>query len=207
MNLEKEILSFLEQPQPERFEELALQLFEVQRKKNRPYDLYCRALDVSVSSWKEIPGLPQQAFKHSEVRSFPADEIHLGFRTSGTTGEGYGRHFLPSLDVYRTAVIRGWDHARLPHFPIGLLMPSPRQNPHSSLAQMGGFLSANREHQHFWKAPGRLDPESLCNFVSGQPGAVVLFGTALAFLDILETTAGKPIFLPPGSLIIRTRGF
>lgn len=207
MNLEKEILSFLEQPQPERFEELALQLFEVQRKKNRPYDLYCRALGVSVSSWKEIPGLPQQAFKHSEVRSFPADETHFEFRTSGTTGEGYGRHFLPSLDVYRTAVIRGWDDARLPHFPIGLLMPSPRQNPHSSLAQMGGFLSANREHQHFWKAPGRLDPESLCNFVSGQPGAVVLFGTALAFLDILETTAGKPIFLPEGSLIMETGGF
>src|ERR1700745_1367756 len=145
MNLEKEILSFLERPQPERFEELALQLFEVQRKNNRPYDLYCRALGISVSSWKEIPGLPQQEFKHSEVRSFPAHEKHFDFRTSGTDGEEYGRHFLPSLDLYKTAGIRGWDHARLPHFPIGLLMPSPGQNPHSSFAQMGALLSRHRE--------------------------------------------------------------
>src|SRR5260370_10163643 len=122
MNLEKEILSFLEQPQPERFEELALQLFEVQRKKNRPYDLYCRALGVSVSSWKEIPSLPQQAFKHSEVRSFPADATHFEFRTSGTTGQAYGPQFLPSLAGYRTAVILCSALAPLPQFPTGLLM-------------------------------------------------------------------------------------
>src|SRR4051794_27681409 len=114
MNLEKEVVSFLEQPQPERFEELAIRLFEVQRKKNRPYDFYCRALSVSVSSWKDIPGLPQQAFKHSEIRSFPANETRFEFRTSGTTGEGYGRHFLPSLDLYKAAVLRGWDYHRLP---------------------------------------------------------------------------------------------
>src|SRR5260221_14696802 len=207
MSLVKEILSFLVQPRPERFEELAIRVFEVQRKKNRPYDLYCRALGVSTSSWKEIPGLPQQAFKLSEVRSFPADETRFEFRTSGTTGEGYGRHFLPSLDLYRTAVIRGWDHARLPHFPIGLLMPSPRQNPHSSLAQMGGFLTTNREHQHFWKVPGRLDRESLCNFVSGQRGPGILFGTAFAVLEILETAAGKRLSLPEVSLIMETGGF
>jgi Acyl-protein synthetase, LuxE len=207
MNLEKEILSFLERPEPERFEELAIQLFEVQRKKNRPYDRYCRALGIAVSSWKEVPGLPQQAFKHSEVRSFPADQTQFEFRTSGTTGEGYGRHFLPSLELYREAVLRGWDHMRLPDYPIGLLMPSPCQNPYSSLAQMGAFLSKNREHQYFWKTPGRIDMESLRNFVSGQQGPVVLFGTALAFVDILETSGGSSISLPEGSLIMETGGF
>ncbi|HET9378816.1 MAG TPA: hypothetical protein VFO40_27845 [Chthoniobacterales bacterium] len=205
MNLEKEILSFMEQPQPGRFEELAIQLFELQRKKNRPYDLYCRALGVSVSSWKEIPGLPQQVFKHSEVRSFPAEETRFEFRTSGTTGEGYGRHFLPSLGLYRTAVMRGWAHARLPDYPIGLLMPDPRQNPHSSLAQMGAFLGEDRDHRCFWKNHGSLDVSSLRNFISDRPRPVVLFGTALAFLDILETS--DPISLPEGSLIMETGGF
>jgi hypothetical protein len=205
MNLEKEILSFLEEPQPERFEELAIRLFELQRKKNRPYDLYCRALGVSVSSWKEIPGLPQQVFKHSDVRSFPAEESRFEFRTSGTTGEGYGRHFLPSLALYRTAVQRGWTHARLPDYPIGLLMPNPRQNPHSSLAQMGAFLGEDRDHWSFWKDPGSLDAESLRDFISDRQRPVVLFGTALAFLDILETS--DPICLPEGSLIMETGGF
>src|ERR1700732_3486779 len=168
MSLEKEILSFLVEPRPERFEELAIRLFEVQRKKNRPYDLYCRALGVSISSWKEIPGLPQQAFKLSEVRSFPADETRFEFRTSGTTGEGYGRHFLPSLELYKEAFRRGCDCPRLPDYPIGLLMPNPRQNPHSSLAQMGGFLSENREHRYFWQDAGRVELGGLGNFISAQ---------------------------------------
>ncbi len=174
MSLEKEILSFLVQPRPEQFEELAIRLFEVQRKKNRPYDLYCRALGVSISSWKEIPGLPQQAFKHSEVRSFPAAETRFEFRTSGTTGEGYGRHFLPSLELHKEAVLRGGDHAGLPNYPIGLLMPNPRQNPHSSLAQMGGFLSEIRGHEYFWQDAGGLEVESLRNFISAQQRPVVL---------------------------------
>src|ERR1700726_255376 len=154
MSLEKEILSFLVQPRPERFEELAIRLFEVQRKKNRPYDLYCRALGVSISSWKEIPGLPQQAFKHSEVRRFPANETRFEFRTSGTTGEGYGRHFLSSLELYKKAVLRGWDFAGLPRYRVGLLMPTPSQNPYSSLARMGAFLSDDAEPHCFWKDPG-----------------------------------------------------
>jgi hypothetical protein len=207
MSLEKEIRSFLVQPRLERFEELAIRLFEVQRKKNRPYDLYCRVLGVSsISSWKEIPGLPQQAFKLSEIRSFPANETRFEFRTSGTTGEGYGRHFLPSVELYKEAVLRGWDHARLPDYPMGLLMPNPRQNPHSSLAQMGGFLTENREHRYFWQEAGHLELESLRNFISAQKRPVVLFGTALAFLNILETTAGSSISLPAGSLIIETGG-
>lgn len=209
MNLEREIFSFLEQPQPERFEELAIRLYEVQRQKNRPYDLYCRALGVSnkVSSWKEIPGLPQQAFKHSEIRSFPADQTQFEFRTSGTTGEGYGRHFLPSLELYKRAVLQGWNCARLPRYPIGLLMPSSIQNPYSSLAQMGAFLSDSTEHEYFWKDPGRLEVEKLRSFISRQRGPVILFGTALAFLNILESSGRSPIALPEGSLVMETGGF
>jgi acyl-CoA synthetase (AMP-forming)/AMP-acid ligase II len=207
MNLEQEILAFLKQPEPERFEELAIRLYEIQRQKNRPYDLYCRALGVSVSSWREIPGLPQQAFKHSEIRSFPVDQTRFEFRTSGTTGEGYGRHFLPSLDLYRQAVLRGWDYAGLPRYPIGLLLPRSSQNPHSSLARMGTFLSENKEHEYFWKDPGLLDLESLRNFVERQRGPIVLFGTALAFVHILESSDKSQTSLPEGSLILETGGF
>jgi hypothetical protein len=205
MNLEKEILSHLEEPQPERFEELAIRLYEFQRQKNRAYDLYCRALGISVFSWKEIPGLPQQAFKHSEIRSFPADETRFEFRTSGTTGEGFGRHFLPSLELYRTAVQRGWDYAGFPRYPIGLLMPNPNQDPYSSLARMGGFLSDQVEY--FWKSSGQLDLENLRNFIAHSPGPVILFGTALAFLDVLESSGRSPFSLSEGSLLIETGGF
>jgi hypothetical protein len=208
MNLEEEILFFLERPKPERFEELAIRLYQIQRAKNRPYDLYCRALGIpnEVSSWNEIPGLPQQAFKHSEIRSFPAEETRFEFRTSGTTGEGYGRHFLPSLDLYKKAVLQGWDHARLPRYPIGLLMPTAVQNPYSSLARMGAFLSDDVEHQYFWKDPGRLDLTNFRNFIARARGPIILFGTALAFLDLLESGRSQ-LSLPEQSLVMETGGF
>jgi Acyl-protein synthetase, LuxE len=207
MTLDREILSFLERPQPERFEELAIRLYQIQRAKNRPYDLYCRALEVpgDVSSWKEIPGLPQQAFKYSEIRSFPAAETRFEFRTSGTTGEGYGRHFLPSLDLYEKAVQRGWDWAGLPRWPIGLLMSTSIQTPHSSLAQMGMFL--NRGAHSFWKDTGNLDLDRLRIFAGQTSGPITLLGTALAFLDLLEHSTESPLRLPKGSLLMETGGF
>jgi hypothetical protein len=207
MSLDREILSFLERPQPERFEELALRLYQAQRAKSRPYDLYCRTLEVpnDISSWKGIPGLPQQIFKHSEIRSFSAAETRFEFRTSGTTGEGYGRHFLPSLELYEKAVQRGWDWAGLPRYPLGLLMPSPSQNPHSSLARMGWFL--NQGTDSFWNKAGCLDLDRLRVFVSQANGPITLFGTALAFLDLLERSSGSRFRLPDGSLVMETGGF
>jgi hypothetical protein len=207
MTLDREILSFLEQPESERFEELAIRLYQIQRTKNRPYDLYCRALDVSkdISSWKQIPALPQRAFKRSEIRSFPASETRFEFRTSGTTGEGYGRHFLPSLELYEKAVQRGWDWAGLPRYPTGLLMPTSTQNPHSSLARMGTFLSQAAEN--FWKNTGALDLDRLRIFAEQAEGPIILFGTALAFLDLLERSLESRPTLPKGSLVMETGGF
>jgi hypothetical protein len=207
MNLEREIFSFLRRPKPERFEDLAIRLYQQQREKNRPYDLYCRALGISVSSWNEIPGLPQQAFKLSEIRSFPVEQTQFEFRTSGTTGEGFGSHFFPSLDFYREAVQRGWDYAELPRYPIGLLMPSPSQNPYSSLARMGAFLAEQTEHQSFWRDPGGIELVKLRDFIERGRKPVVLFGTALAFLDLLESSGWSEIALPEGSLVMETGGF
>jgi hypothetical protein len=70
---------------------------------------------------------------------------------------------------------------------------------------MGAFLGEDRDHRSFWKDPGRIDVESLRNFISAQQRPVVLFGTALAFLDILETS--EPMSVPEGSLIMETGGF
>jgi len=111
MALEEEILCFLQEPDTEKFETIALKLYEHQRKQNSVYSRYCESLGQSepIDSWNRIPAVPQQAFKYSELRSFPATETAAEFRTSGTTGEGFGRHFLGSLRLYQTAVQKGWD--------------------------------------------------------------------------------------------------
>src|SRR6266478_8357982 len=130
MSLEEEILRFLQEPDRDKFETGAFKLYEYQRSRNPVYARYCEFLEGSgpIDSWKKIPAVPQQAFKYSELRSFPADQTGAEFRTSGTTGEGFGRHFLGSLRLYQTAVQKGWDYFDLPSHPLILLMQHPEKS-------------------------------------------------------------------------------
>src|SRR4051794_3351307 len=102
-NLAESVSCFIAAPDEAGFEPLALELYAHQRRHNPVYARYCDYLGVGtvLDSWKQIPGLPQQAFKQQAVLSFPETEARFEFRTSGTTGEGYGRHLLPSLELYR----------------------------------------------------------------------------------------------------------
>ena len=207
MTLEEEILCFLHEPAKEKFEALALRLYEHQRKQNSVYSRYCESLRRSgpIHCWNEIPAVPQQAFKYSELRSFPATETVAEFRTSGTTGEGFGRHFLGSLRLYQTAVQKGWDYFRLPRNRFILLMQHPEKAEFSSLSRMGGFLS-NGQHDSFYvNSDGAVEVDRIRTFLSSLGEPVTLFGTALAFLNLLEETSDLP--LPPGSILMETGGF
>jgi len=128
VSLEAEILRFLSEPFEDKFEPLALKIFDYQRRENLPYARYCEFVETpqQVSSWKRIPGLPQQAFKRSELRSFPVERTGAEFRTSGTTGEGHGKHLLLSLRLYEAAIQRGWDFFRLPRQSFMLRSPESK---------------------------------------------------------------------------------
>jgi len=207
MALEEEILCFLQEPDTEKFETIALKLYEHQRKQNSVYSRYCESLGQSepIDSWNRIPAVPQQAFKYSELRSFPATETAAEFRTSGTTGEGFGRHFLGSLRLYQTAVQKGWDYFRLPRNPFILLMQNPEKVGFSSLSRMGGFLSNGRPDSFYVNSKGVVEVNRIRTFLSSRSEPVTLFGTALAFLNLLEETSDLP--LPPGSILMETGGF
>jgi hypothetical protein len=207
MPLEEEILCFLQQPDKEKFETVALRLYEHQRKHNSVYARYCESVGQSepIHSWKRIPAVPQQAFKYSELRSFPASETAAEFRTSGTTGEGFGRHFLGSLKLYQTAVQSGWDYFRLPKNPFVLLMQHPETAQFSSLSRMGSFLCGGRRDSFFVNSDGAVEVDRLRTFLSNRTEPVTLFGTALAFLNLLEEASDLP--LPPGSILMETGGF
>ena len=209
MPLEEEILCFLQQPDKEKFETVALRLYEHQRKHNSVYARYCESLGQSepMHSWHRIPAVPQQAIKYSQLRSFPATETAAEFRTSGTTGEGYGRHLFPSLKLYDTAVQRGWDYFGLPRHEFVLLMQHPDDVPHSSLSRMGGVLSGFAKRAFFLTREGKLELDRLEEHLTGRSAPVVLFGTALAFLNLFEQAPALNFSLPEGSVIMETGGF
>jgi hypothetical protein len=207
-NLETKVLRFMAAPADEAgFESLALEIYAFQRRRNPFYARYCERLGAgtALDSWTQIPALPQQAFKQQRILAFPEADIRFEFRTSGTTGEGYGRHLLPSLELYRHSVLAGWRHFGLPEEGIRLLMQHPEHAPYSSLARMGAILAGNCTEFFLIDARGAIERDRLAKAVTDNQGPVVLFGTALAFVNLLEGSSATP--LPAGSLLMETGGF
>jgi hypothetical protein len=181
------------------FEALILAAHSFQRSVCPPYDAYCKAFKEP-ASWREIPAIPLTAFRHAAIRSFPAAETIRSFRTSGTIGEGYGEHHFRTLELYRAAAIGGWERMGLPKENLFCLMPPPLESPHSSLSCMAGWLAPQR--RFFLGGWGRLTEA-----ISREEKSVVLFGTALAFLDVFEWLGTREIRLPPGSVAVETGGY
>ncbi len=152
------------------------------------------------ASWYEIPAIPLSAFRHVPIRCFAEAETIRSFRTSGTTGEGYGEHHFRTLELYRLAALSGWRHADLPRNNVFCLMPSAQESPHSSLSCMGSWLAPNE--RFFLGEWNRLMEAVL---VEREP--LVLFGTALSFLDFFEWVGDRQLRLPLGSLAVETGGY
>jgi hypothetical protein len=206
MSLEERILQFLDRPSESGFEPLALEIYSFQRANNLAFGTYCDYLGLPdrLDSWKQIPGVPQQAFKRSELRSFPASSSEAEFRTSGTTGEGFGKHFFASLRLYEAGVQRTWDYFRIPRHHFLLLMQHPDDAPHSSLSRMGGILSGNSREQFIVTREGELLLAPLRDAIADR-NPVTLFGTALGFLNLFELESN--LRLPAGSVVVETGGF
>lgn len=181
------------------FGELMLETHIHQRRACPPYAAYCAGFPTP-GDWREIPALPLSAFRHADICSFPVAKSVRTFRTSGTTGEGYGQHHFASLALYQAAALEGWRKAALPSLPIWGLVPSPEASPFSSLSCMAGWLVAPEDF--YW---GRW--EELTEDLSKREEPILLFGTALAFLDLFETLGERRLELPPGSAALETGGY
>jgi hypothetical protein len=207
--LAREVLRFMQEAEGKNFDELAISIFEYQRRKNPVFAKYCETIGVThkVDSWKQIPALPQIAFKRAAIRSFPAEQTRAEFRTSGTTGEGHGKHFFPSLHLYETAVQKGWDYFRLPRGGFTLLMQHPADAPFSSLSYMGGILAAFERNRFLIGQNGELKIDRLSALPPADPESLVVFGTALAFLQFMERFPDHRLELPPGTIAMETGGF
>ena len=196
--LEESVLRFVRAGEGS-FEALILAAHSLQRSLCAPYDAYCETHEVP-ASWREIPAIPLTAFRHAAIRSFPPAVTIRSFRTSGTTGEGYGEHHFRTLELYHAAAIGGWQRIGLPTKNLFCLMRPPAESPHSSLSCMAGWLAPP---ERFFLG----DWDRLAEQLSRERNRVVLFGTALAFLGVFEWLGDREVFLPPGSLAVETGGY
>jgi hypothetical protein len=196
--LEFRVATWIAGQSTEDFGDILLAAHAYQRAANPAYDRYCESFSPA-TDWQQIPALPQQVFKQTAVRCFAESETATTFRTSGTTGEGYGQHHFESLTLYRLAATRGWIDAGLADVgEVISLIPPIDEAPHSSLSCMAD-----------WVADTHLGPDwPAVESASRQRTApVVLFGSALAFLDWCEHLGVRQLTLPPGSLAVETGGY
>jgi len=196
--IETKILAFLREGEG-LFDDLILELHACQRTACPPYGAFCASLPAP-SSWRQIPAIPLRAFRQTAIRAFSEAETTRTFRTSGTSGEGYGEHHFRTLELYHTAALGGWSRAGLPEAQVFCLLPTPEDAPRSSLSCMAG-----------WLAPGENffigHWENLEAALASASGPSVLFGTALAFLDFFEWLGDRTLTLPAGSLAVETGGY
>ncbi|MFM2197526.1 MAG: hypothetical protein RLZZ505_958 [Verrucomicrobiota bacterium] len=207
MNLKSRLLEWMGGGEGD-FAELSLEVFRHQFSGNAAYRNYCEALGKTpdtITSWREIPAIPTDAFKLPGValRGFPESETIGHFLTSGTTTETKGKHEFRDLGLYEASVLGAWQLLGLPEISRPwLFSQTPDDNPHSSLVRMFEILSGRAVPSG---GTWLIDSEGnfrLENFLPQQPAA--LLGTSIALLRACDETEPQP--LPEGSWIFETGG-
>lgn len=190
------------------FSELALEIFAFQCRWNEAYRAFA-ASSPSPQNWREIPAVPQAAFKRSRLSCVPTDLVKTVFRTSGTTGETRGEHFFLNTHLYEAAIVWGWDWLGVPRLPLRIVARRGEDVPDSSLSHMFSVLSRERGNgsaEWFIDREGSLDVEGFRRSVQNAEPVAVL-GTALGFLNLFEQLGTERIALPEGSFAMETGGY
>jgi len=209
--LETQLLDLIARPSYEMAEEefnaVALAVYRFQREANAPYRQFCKSqkAPADLANWRAIPAVPTGAFRHAKLLSFPQPEVRATFRTSGTTGEGYGSHYFRSFALYDASILGAWRMLALPSLPQIILTQRPGDAPHSSLCHMMSTLGALGPQIWCIDAGGALDLpvfQRAC-----ESGPVLMLGTALAFLHLFERLGRERVPLPSGSIAMETGGY
>lgn len=203
------------------FEIRALGVFRHQFANCSTYRTFCEHRGITpdnVEGWEQVPAVPATAFKSFDFVSGARGSDHALFRTSGTTrgARKLGRHHVPRLSLYRASLLSPFETALLQDASAPMrflsLVPNPSEAPHSSLSYMVGAAAEHLAAQTHWlvDAEGELDVfglVSILELVRGRDEPVLLLGTALAFVHVLERPDVDLGFLPEGSRIMETGGF
>jgi len=199
-----------------RFDELARELFAWQFARVPAFRRLCAGHGVSprnLASWRDIPALPQQLFKHAKLFAHGDRRAAAVYETSGTTTGEPGRQHLLHTDIYQAMSVEGARHAGLfsVEADFHFLAPGPREAPHSSLSAMLGFWrkASAQKAAIFWVKEGRFDFDGLRAALETsvkKQRPVALVGTAFSFVHLLDTWP-RPLRLPRGSWLLETGGF
>lgn len=211
-------LAFIDDPEANSFDDLALEIFAHQFAAIAPYRQFCLQRGrspESVAHWQDIPAVPIQAFKHVDLSCETAQRV---FRSSGTTqgAERRSRHCMPDLRLYQRAAVSGLRRFVFPdvaRMPIVSLVHAADALSESSLAQMVAWAIERFGSDRSTYAIGAagIDHALLIDVLreaerSGQP--ICIMATTGALIRVLDHARehGVTFRLPHGSRIMDTGG-
>lgn len=191
------------------FAERALEVFKFQYTNNAAYKRFCDAFEVkpqTVKQMSEIPLLPIEAFKDTEIIAFEKNkENDLLFKSSGTGSSKRSKHRVLDQEIYRESVVRGFNTFFDPKkYILWSYLPGYSKNPHSSLIWMVKTLIEETESQGSrFLTTGEPITDPQLDQLKQSKRTLMLFGAAFGLLDLLEM---KKVQLPEESIIIETGG-
>jgi hypothetical protein len=203
------------------FDALACDVFAHQFRWNAPYAAYARSLGIDDASLPRraaaIPAVPAAAFKDAALTTVSPERAALWFETSGTTQARSGKHYLETPALYEAALLAGFDRALLADgatLRYAMLVPDPRERPHSSLGYMMATVARERGDgkDGWYLRDDRVDAEQLIADVAdaySNEVAVCIATTAFALVALLDEleNGGHTLRLPGGSRVMETGGF
>jgi hypothetical protein len=203
------------------FNSLALRIFAHQFEYNRPYGAYCERRGrspLTVEHWTDIPAVPTDAFREVPLVAGDPADAPLAFRTSGTTADRRGTHYILSPRTYEASLLPTFAAFLLPDGsrPRMVAFIPPRSAlPESSLAYMVDVIMRELGSDD---STCVVDAESGIDFDAahglftaaadeGEP--LCLLGTSFSFVHLLDGLAERDrrYTLPPGSRLMDTGGY
>ena len=218
MSIHAQVTNFINHPQPDRFEDLALAVFAHQFDQIGPYRKFCLdcgASPAGVRAVTEVPVVSTAAFKYVAFCNGDPERIFL---TSGTTRgpDQRGRHFVADLEHYRASAI---SHLRRMLFPdrrrtwMLALHPTAERMPESSLSQMISWCieSFGTGRSLCCATPQRVETDAALGFLRAAVSAgeaICILGTTAALSTLFEylEATGARLELAPGSRLMDTGG-
>jgi Acyl-protein synthetase, LuxE len=173
------------------FEQVALQVFNFQYKKNILYKSYCDILGINlqyIDSIDKIPFLPIQFFKSKPIKTTDF-EAQIVFESSGTSGSINSKHFVKDISLYEESFINCFRHfygSEKDYCVIGLL-PSYIERSGSSLVYMVDDLIKKSKHKN--SGFHLYDHEKLRSILLENEAAkqtTILIGVTYALIDFAE---------------------
>lgn len=175
----------------DKFECVALELFQHQALHNQLYNEYIQNIGVKiedVSSIYEIPFLPIEFFKYHDIKTHSWNSRYI-FESSGTTGIKTSKHHVMDPEFYQAHTLDLFEYfyGDVQEYHILALLPSYIERSNSSLIFMVDHMIKKSESNYsgFYLDDFNLLTTRLIN-AKNTNRKVLLIGVSFALLDLIE---------------------